>query len=175
MLKPRTAVRADQYEVLRRVFSQTEGLIVELGVDWGLTTEWLVKTFPSRPILAVDLWSASYHTTVLADCPSSVAVEAKYQNVVARLSKFGSRVQLVRADILEYGKNYTGLAAGSIFFDASHEEAGVNAELKTWLPHLSPKGSIVIHDANQIPVRKACNASLTGHTFERGLCVYETR
>ena len=171
MLKPRTAVRKDQYAVLRRVFSGTEGPIVELGVDWGLTTVWLAKLFPKRPIFAVDPWPLDYHVKLLG-CAKQADMEAKYRYVLASVDPY-QNVMVVREDLHSFGKRYKGAAPGSIFFDASHEEAGVRAELKTWLPLLAQKGAVVIHDANQAPVRKACDASLTGHTFECGLCVFE--
>ena len=144
---------------------------MEFGVDWGLTTIWLAKLFPDRPIFAVDPWPLDYHVKLLG-CAKQADMEYKYQYVLAQ-TKSHSNVTVVRQDLHSYGKQYAGSTPGAIFFDASHEKTGVTSELLLWLPRLSTSGSAIIHDANQRPVIEACNDLLVGHRFVRGLCIIE--
>ena len=171
MLQPRTAVRKYQYDIIGKLFSKTSGPIIELGVDWGLTTVWLAKLFPKRPIFAVDPWPLDYHVKLLG-CAKQADMEAKYQYVLALTGPFPN-VTVVREDLHTYGKRYAGEAPGSIFFDASHEREGVISELRLWMPILSTAGVAVVHDTNQRPVAEACHTTLTGHRFIRGLCIVD--
>lgn len=174
MGKPRTAVRDDQRALIRKVFEKTDGIIVELGVDWGLTTEWLRREFPGRTIIGVDLWDDAYHRENIADGKTATAIE-KYRRVLGVFEN-DKCTRIFRVDACKPPMR-GGESVSAIFFDASHDYPDVKQEILAWVPWLADGCGIVVHDANRDPVKQSCEEALAGQNFrfERGMCICRYR
>lgn len=169
---PRTAVTSVQRQLLLRRFSKATGLIVELGVDWGVTTMILATRMPHREVLAIDSWDPKYHKMVMPDGEVSTAQD-KYAAALALQAKYDN-IEVVKADVVEYGQLFKG-EVGSIFFDAAHEEEPILKEFAAWLPHVHEQGVAVVHDANKPGVARACDRVMEGHFFKHGMCIWDRR
>jgi predicted O-methyltransferase YrrM len=165
----RTAVNPRQRAIILRNFANTMGPMVELGVDWGLTTAILANRFPNRKLYAVDSWDPKYHSEVMPDGKKFTA-EDKY-NTVLSLAEVNENVEVIRQDVVECGQQFEG-AAGAVFFDAAHEEEPILREFAAWLPHVHDRGVVVVHDANKPGVARACDRAMSGHVFVAGMCVW---
>lgn len=171
-MNPRSAVRSDQKQLINRFLYGSTGPIVELGVDWGVTTRMLATLFPSRHIIAVDKWDPDYHREIMPD-GKRVTAEEKKQAVYALMDEFDN-VTIVCADVVEFGRTFDD-TVGSIFFDAAHEEEPILEEFKVWLPKLYANGTALVHDANKVGVRRACDRFMFGHFFRCDMCVWDRR
>lgn len=169
---PRTAVKPVQRQLILRRFRGVDGLIVELGVDWGVTTLILATRMPHRNVLAIDSWDPKYHRLIMPDGDVSTA-EDKYEAAMTMAAKY-ENIEVVRSDVVEYGKYFKG-EVGSIFFDAAHEEEPLLREFEAWLPHVHGTGVVIVHDANQPGVKRACDRVFVGHFYKYNMCIWDRR
>lgn len=168
----RTAVRRDQKNIIFDLFGRRDGIIVELGVDWGITTVALAKAFPDREIYAIDSWDPQYHRDNIRDGKQFDAND-KYLYVMEQTAQFPN-VEVVRADVVEASKDLI-FKVSSIFFDAAHTEEPILQEFKAWLPKICDGGVAVVHDADRKRqgVMNACNRAMTGHVFKADMCIWD--
>jgi predicted O-methyltransferase YrrM len=57
------------------------------------------------------------------------------------------RVSLVRDYGADVGRRWSGPAVGLLYVDGAHDYASVRADLDAWRPHLSPRATVIMHDA----------------------------
>lgn len=168
----RTAVTDAQRLLMFEALRGVKGLVIELGVDWGMTTQKLATWLPECQIIAVDSWDPAYHSVIMPD-HDEVTAEDKY-NAVLKLAASFDNIEVIREDVVECGKSFEG-EVGAIFFDAAHDEAAILREFTAWLPHLSAQGVVLVHDTDKGDVSRACDKVFSGHVFKERMCVFDRR
>jgi len=167
--KPRTAVEKNQKKAILDIAATTKGPIVELGVDWGLTTVALARKFPDREVYAVDLWDQGYHSANLPDGKSSGRFKLEH---VRQVTKHIPNVHVVVSDTASLSERWDHGEVGFIFSDGDHTEAGVQRDLKAWMPLMSSGGVIAVHDANRQAVVNACKKCFGKPAFRVDMCFW---
>lgn len=60
-------------------------------------------------------------------------------------------VQLARQLGAQAGQEWAGPPVGLLFVDGAHDYPSVDADLRAWMPHLSPTATVLMHDAFSSP------------------------
>jgi hypothetical protein len=127
---------------------------VEVGVYRGDNASKVMKGRPLARLLAVDPWLSPLGTgntfgandVDMARKPQSL-FDRWYRETVAKLSRFGKRVKIVRATSVETA---AGLRADQVFdlvfIDGDHSYEACRDDIRAWSPHVAPGGWIGGHD-----------------------------
>lgn len=114
--------------------------IVEIGSHHGRSTIILASAGPDDvPFVAIDPYDDRRWG---GGSPGLAAFEANLMSCGLR-----DRVELIRSYGADVGSSWDGLPVGLLFIDGAHDYRSVSTELVTWLPHLSPDATVVMHDA----------------------------
>mmetsp|Transcript_24236 Transcript_24236/g.51663 ORF Transcript_24236/g.51663 Transcript_24236/m.51663 type:complete len:469 (-) Transcript_24236:310-1716(-) len=156
----RHGVCCRRYHILSQLLTELQAdmdrplRMLEVGVNNGLTSEYVVSRFPDLSFDGVDPWI------------NAEALEAEARN---RLSRFGPRSRLWRKTSLEAAgtaadRSLLGLATtlplenpasvastqdgllDLVFIDGDHSEQGVLEDIRLWRPLLRPGGILAGHD-----------------------------
>ncbi len=136
--------------------------IVEIGSHHGRSTVVLGAAKPAGTrLLAVDPFGD----------PRWGGGEDALEIFQSNLVRHGlSDVQLARALGVDAGREWTGALVGVLFVDGAHDFPSVDADLRAWLPHLSPTAVVLVHDAYSSP---GVTQAVFAHMFGSSEFVYE--
>lgn len=133
------------------------GLGVEVGVDRGDYSAYLLEQSSLRCLYSVDPWEGDYASA--------------YPVAVDRLAPFGARSKIIRCDGVTTGRWVATAIVDFVYIDSSHTYQETLAEIEAWWPTLSPGGILAGHDyCNGLEVQKAVNEFTARH----GLKLYGT-
>lgn len=123
--------------------------IVELGAYAGRTTGWLLlgaQDGYSAPVVSVDPWG---ERTDGYDRYSGRYIEAErlHAEHMTRIGATPEQHTAVRGRAVDVGTGWVSPPVGLLWHDAEHSADAVEADLRAWLPHLSPTAVVVLHDA----------------------------
>jgi len=123
---------------------------VEVGVNEGVTSAYLLERFPLLRLDMIDTFSAvnpDYEAT--SDPLASRSRQEKYEAMVraSKLTSFAHR----RRDIFvrqspEAAEFYPDLFYDFVFVDANHELGAVLKDSWAWWPKVKPGGLLIWHD-----------------------------
>lgn len=135
-----------QAEILYRTAARTSPgeAIVEIGSHCGRSTVVLGSAKPAGTrLIAIDPYTDSRWG-------GGVGAFATFQ---ANLAKHGLERQVhhIRKLGAEAGSAWNGEPIGLLFVDGAHDYRTVDADLRAWLPHLSPRATVLMHDAYSSP------------------------
>lgn len=121
------------------------GSVVELGTHYGVSffafCEAAEYFSPNTFIYAVDTWKGDEH--------SGAYGEEVYMRVNSHWQKFHkARSRLVRSTFDDAAKHFQYQSIDLLHIDGLHTYEAVSHDFNTWLPLLSPGGSILFHDIN---------------------------
>lgn len=111
---------------------------VEVGVDTGAFSYWLLAKSNLRKLHSVDPWTAGH-----------VDPQSRYEAVLALLTNdFGARSQVWRSTSVEVA---AALAASNtlvdfVYVDGSHRKRAVQTDIGVWWPRLASGGCLAGHD-----------------------------
>ena len=112
--------------------------ILEIGAYEGLTSQFLLTTFPQAQITCVDTWRGGDEVAASAD------IEANFD---ANMARFGGRVRKLKARSVEF---LAGLGANErfdlIYVDGSHYVDDVLTDALQGFAHLSLGGLMIFDD-----------------------------
>lgn len=107
---------------------------VEVGVDRGRFSEWMLTRCPEMELLLVDPWRWKLRG------------ESRYQSAARRMEPFGDRATIVRADSMDA---VWAVPEGSLDFcyiDGNHEFDYVISDLVWWARRVRYGGVVAGHD-----------------------------
>jgi hypothetical protein len=133
-------------------------VVVELGAWLGLSTRWILDTFPDVHLITVDTWLGAADLFAQEDCRRRLP--KLFEQFLSNCRDYQDRLTPLRADTI------TGLqlvaAAGVrpdvVWIDAGHEFQAARADLETALA-LFPMARICGHDWGWRSVRRAVEES----------------
>jgi predicted O-methyltransferase YrrM len=150
---------SDISDHLATLFAETVSahprLIVELGVRGGESTFAFER--------AARLADAHLLSVDIEDC----LVRCDYE-----------KWSFVKQDDVIFADEFAGWCASLnlapaidvLFIDTSHLYEHTKAELRAWMPHLSPKGKMILHDTNMKKIYRRVDGSLgAGWNNDRGV------
>ena len=121
---------------------------VEVGTDCGIFAEEFLQRWCGERLWCVDNWRP--YPGMPYDRSGDMAV------AVQRLSHFGRRVKLYRADSREAAKSCCPQSPMQfIYIDGAHDYDSVIADLRAWWPRLARPGVLAGHDIDLPDVRRA--------------------
>lgn len=123
------------------------GCGVEVGVQTGLYSETLLRTWQGAHLISVDPWreDAPDAYVDIANRPQD-AQDANYEATRARLEPFGRRSSIWRATSVEAAARIPDHCLDFVYLDARHDFDSVVEDLEAWLPKLRPGGILAGHD-----------------------------
>jgi hypothetical protein len=147
-----------------------KGDIVEVGVYWGRSAyllAWLARRYRTGSVLAVDPWAAEH--AVQNDAPALVRDDTFRQDwdaihrgfLMHLLPVAIGQLSYLRAPSRDAARQYADLDAidsppfGPVSFsrrisllhiDGNHDHEAARADIEAWLPHVAPRGMIMLDD-----------------------------
>lgn len=123
--------------------SNKDGLVVELGVRYGVSTN----------ILASACKSCGFSLLSIDNKDCSEACNWKDWNFIIK-------------DSIEVGKEYNGELIDILFIDTSHSKEQVIGELNAWIPHMKDNCMFIFHDTNPINKKRVKTALEEGGVID---------
>jgi len=121
--------------------NMTNGVIVDLGVDWGYSTmHWAnaLRNYADADskVYGIDLFN--------------VKGSAKYQDVMGLISKYNvTNIEIIKDD---FGTRayFWNKQIDILHIDGFHDYHLVKSDFDNWVPHLKLDGIIVFHDLSEV-------------------------
>lgn len=141
-----TVVWADRHEMIRNAFPKN-GVVAEIGVQFGRFAEAIHKECEPRRLVLIDSWQhrpGGYEADP-ADVPDHVHT-ARYLDCVSR---FASDPRVIILKMSSRDADYfldSGYGFDAIYLDADHTKAGIAADLRRWWPRVARGGVFAGHD-----------------------------
>jgi hypothetical protein len=125
------------------------GSAVEVGVDEGLFSAYLLEHWHGQRLISVDPWLEMRPDDYVDVCNTSQAsMDENYQTTRRRLAPFGDRSDIWRETSVEAASRVTPRSLDFVYLDARHSYEGVTEDLEAWFPLLRPGGIMAGHDYN---------------------------
>jgi predicted O-methyltransferase YrrM len=123
------------------------GKAVEVGVQTGFFSEFLLSHWRGAHLLSVDPWSEA-----AADEYSDVANRSQaehdraYERTMQRLARFGERSSVWRTTSVEAAARIPPGSLDFVYIDARHDYEAVMEDLEAWFDKVRPGGILAGHD-----------------------------
>jgi hypothetical protein len=125
------------------------GSAVEVGVDEGIFSEYLLEHWLGERLISVDPWLEMPPDEYTDTCNTSQAsMEEKYEGTQGRLAPFGDRSDVWRETSAEAACRVAPGSLDFVYLDARHSYEGVTDDLQVWFPLVRPGGLMAGHDYN---------------------------
>jgi hypothetical protein len=123
------------------------GTGVEIGVQRGRYSEFLLTNWHGRRLVSVDPWREVPDGEYVdrANVPQA-AQEGRYRETVERLQRFGSRSEIWRMTSAEAATHVEAGTLDFVYVDARHDFDSVLEDLGCWWPKLRPGAIMAGHD-----------------------------
>jgi hypothetical protein len=151
----------DRKDFLRKHLPNRNGILLELGVWKGLSTDWFLKAFKGLDVVCIDHWKGSeehHRMDVKKDLPHL------YNIFLGNMYLYRQRIIPLRADTLSGMKEVhaAGMAPDVIYIDAAHDYESVKADVNTAI-ELFPKAMLFGDDWDFPDVNKAVKEVAVKH------------
>jgi predicted O-methyltransferase YrrM len=113
-------------------------VMIEVGIDTGKTTFYLLETIPHLTIYAVDTDISKFYTASVKE-------------------KYGDRLIPIQGYSFQVADQFADNFADIIFIDADHSYASVKKDILKYTPKLKKGGLLTGHDIDYPGVNKAVN------------------
>jgi|SRR6267143_5206836 len=128
------------------------------GYITGLMELWLKVLGGPRSIVELGTYTGNSTFAWLA-CPNTIVTtidNGPPENLLPLredIERYGweGRVNIVRADSIQYGEDYPTKYADMVYIDTSHEYVQTRREIEEWVPHINPHGWLVLDDIVSYP------------------------
>lgn len=125
------------------------GSAVEVGVDEGIFSAYLLEYWRGERLISVDPWLEMPPDEYADTCNTSQAsMEEKYETTRRRLASFGDRSEIRRETSVEAAARVTPESLDFVYLDARHSYEGVTEDLQAWFPRVRGGGLLAGHDYN---------------------------
>lgn len=133
-------------ERLPYMLEGTDLLGVEVGVDLGIFSEYLIKTGVFEKVFSVDPWPREFPGVFLRGEPFvHEKNEETYEEAKGRLSRYPESI-ILRLTSHEASKLFADSSLDFVFLDGDHTAEGVRLDLESWFDKVKPGGIIGGHD-----------------------------
>eukprot|EP00930_Biecheleria_cincta_P044115 TRINITY_DN30271_c0_g2_i1.p1 TRINITY_DN30271_c0_g2~~TRINITY_DN30271_c0_g2_i1.p1 ORF type:complete len:448 (-),score=65.69 TRINITY_DN30271_c0_g2_i1:9-1301(-) len=105
--------------------------ILEVGVNNGITSQFLLSKFEAIRLDGVDPW---------------IERDAIYKDAQNRLESFGDRVRLWRLPSAEAARHFDPATFDLVFIDGDHAKDAVATDIQSWRSRVRPGGLLAGHD-----------------------------
>ena len=125
------------------------GTAVEVGVDEGIFSEYLLQYWRGQRLISVDPWLEMPPNQYTDTCnvPQG-SMEEKYESTKHLLAPFGDRSEVWRQTSVEAAGHLAPGSLDFVYLDACHSYEGVTEDLHVWFPLMRPGGLMAGHDYN---------------------------
>lgn len=152
-LRP-TTVGSMNYHVLRSIIEEYDVLKlnagVEIGVLYGDTSHFLLRSFPQLTLFGVDPYQPYNEEARSTETMMKFEMLAHH-----RLAEFGDPSLLLKMTSLEAAVKIPDLTLDFVFIDALHTYEAVRDDVAAWFPKLRPGGLLCGHDISWDGVQRA--------------------
>ena len=125
------------------------GTAVEVGVDEGIFSEYLLQYWHGQRLISVDPWLEMPPDQYADTCNvPQASMEEKYESAGRRLAPFGDRSAVWRQTSIEAADRLARGSVDFVYLDARHSYEGVTEDLQAWFPLVRPGGLMAGHDYN---------------------------
>lgn len=150
------------YNVLREVIEQgavlQEGQGAEIGIFEGVTSEYLLKSFPNLRLFCIDPFlDYSEHEPA----QTQERMNACEKTARKRLSIFGERAQIRKDYSVSAANDFAEESLDFVFIDAVHSYEAVKEDLQAWYSKVRPGGLVSGHDFRWPGVQQALEEFLS--------------
>ncbi len=125
------------------------GTAVEVGVDEGAFSAYLLEHWHGQKLISVDPWLEMAPEEYADTCNTSQAsMEQRYESTKRRLAPFEDRSEIWREMSVEAAERVTPGSLDFVYLDARHSYEGVTEDLQAWFALVRPGGLMAGHDYN---------------------------
>jgi predicted O-methyltransferase YrrM len=123
---------------------------VEIGLGFGLNSEYLLDNSNIKKLYGVDNWDWKTYNKSKED-------------TINKMSAYGKRFQLVQKDSVEAAKDFEDGSLDFVYIDGDHMFDSVIADLVAWYPKVREGGFFGGHD--YVKKRRKCEVYAAVNTF----------
>ena len=125
------------------------GTAVEVGVDEGVYSDYLLTWWNGRKLISVDAWMEMPAEQYTDTCNTSQrSMEEKYESTRTLLAPHGERSEVRRELSVEAAALFEPCSLDFVYLDARHDFDGVTEDLSAWFEKVRPGGLMAGHDYN---------------------------
>jgi len=125
------------------------GTGVEVGVDEGVFSDYLLTWWRGQRLISVDAWMEMPANEYADTCNTSqLSMEEKYERSRSLLSSHGARSEIRRELSVEAAAKVEPRSLDFVYLDARHDFDGVTEDLHAWFGKIRPGGLMAGHDYN---------------------------
>lgn len=119
---------------------------VEVGVDRGLFSEYMMQNIPDLELYGVDPW-----TRDVFEDGNPYKVEQEYfegcmNEAKRRLSLFGDKYKIIRKTSMDALDDFEDNSLDFVYIDANHDFINFALDLQNWMKKVKPGGIMSGHD-----------------------------
>lgn len=122
------------------------GTGVEVGVNEGEFSEWILRDWKGRRLISVDPWDAGIDAHGLNQDPGQPTLDRIYERASARLARFGERSEIRRLTSVEAAAQVPEASLDFVYIDAMHDFESVRVDIDAWYGRVRPGGLLAGHD-----------------------------
>jgi len=119
---------------------------VEVGVDRGLYSEFLMKTIPDLKLFGVDPWTREvFEEGNPYKAPVEYFTEC-YEETLKRMAPFGKNYKIIKKYSMDALSDFKDNSLDFVYIDANHDFINFAMDLQFWLRKVKPGGIMSGHD-----------------------------
>lgn len=124
-----------------------KGKGVEVGVQKGIFSEIILKSWEGQTLYSIDPWLEFSKDEYIDDAnvPQNKQEEL-YQETLERLKPFGNQSKVIRAKSEEAVKLFQDEQLDFVYLDAQHTYEALKKDIERWFPKVKKGGLLGGHD-----------------------------
>jgi len=135
----------------------------EIGVLKGKTLFALLDAVPGLAMYGVDQWQKlALRPDENAETYVDFAMTAIRRSVLMKAAGYGMRCTILHGDSVAMARAVPAQSLDFVFIDADHTEAGLERDIRAWVPKVLPGGMLLGHDAHWTSVRRVIDRLCPG-------------
>jgi predicted O-methyltransferase YrrM len=125
---------------------------VEVGVNDGWFSEWILRGWRGERLCSVDPWAAEIDRNGDYANWTQERIDSVYEAVVLRLGAYGERSEILRKTSADAAGDFPDRSLDFVYIDAAHDLGSVREDIAAWYPKVRPGGIIAGHDYHDGPL-----------------------
>lgn len=122
------------------------GIGVEVGVEYGLNAEVLLKTSRLSVLYLVDPWDYIEESDPIGFDSRPIDWENVYESCKSRMAQFGDRARMMVMPSRNASKMFDDASLDFVYIDGNHMSPNIDNDLKMWFPKIKSGGIFAGHD-----------------------------
>ena len=137
--------RCDLFKCINAL-DHLHGPSVEVGVDQGLFSLFLIKNTSVKRLFSIDCWEVYQSPDSKSNIGDISFMNERYCEAVNRLASCGQRSCIMRMYSEEASPMFKDDSLDFVFLDADHTYKSVKRDLELWYPKVKSKKYFIGHD-----------------------------